>query len=207
MMQDLILVGAGGHAMSCIDVVERTGLYRIVGLIGLPNEVGTQALGYDVLGTDAQLPQCLSRAGALLVAVGQIKSPGPRISIFEHAQKLGFSLPVIIAQDAIVSRHASLGAGSIVMHGAVVNAGARIGRNAIINSKALIEHGAEIGDHCHVSTGAIVNGNVSIGDRSFVGSGSVLREGMRVGRDCLIGMGLSVRRHLPDNTRYIGDPV
>jgi len=205
MTKNLILIGAGGHALSCIDVVEQAGRYRIVGLIGMSNEVGKRVLSYEVLGTDDDLPGYAGQIEAALVAVGQIKSASRRVAIFERARQLGFSLPTIVAEDAIVSRHASLGAGTIVMHGAVINAGASVGLNAIVNSQALIEHGAKVGDHCHVSTGAILNGEASLGARSFVGSRSVVREGVQVGSDCLIGMGLSVRRSLPDNTRYTGE--
>ena len=49
----IILVGAGGHARSCIDVIEQSGSHDIAGLVALPNEVGSQTLGYEVLGTDA----------------------------------------------------------------------------------------------------------------------------------------------------------
>ena len=32
-MDEIILIGSGGHARSCIDVIESTGLYKIVGLV------------------------------------------------------------------------------------------------------------------------------------------------------------------------------
>ena len=42
---DLLLIGAGGHAKSCADVIERGGAYRIAGVVGLPLEVGQLCLG------------------------------------------------------------------------------------------------------------------------------------------------------------------
>ena len=38
-MKDLILLGAGGHAKSCIDAVEAGGVYHIVGLIDAPEKL------------------------------------------------------------------------------------------------------------------------------------------------------------------------
>lgn len=204
-MKDLILIGAGGHALSCIDVIEQTGDYRVMGLVGTPNEVGKQVLGYEVLGTDDNLPKLMSLASAAVIAVGQIKSAQRRVAIFERLKQLGFDLPVIVAKDATVSRHASLGVGTMVMHGAIVNAGARVGSNCIINSRALVEHGATVGDHCHVSTGAILNGDASLGDGSFVGSGTIVREGLTIGSNCVIGMGISLRHPVPDNTLCTGE--
>ena len=35
----LIVIGAGGHAKSCIDVIEQHGHYSIGGLVGMPAEI------------------------------------------------------------------------------------------------------------------------------------------------------------------------
>ena len=43
---DLLLIGAGGHADACIDVIESIGEFNIVGLVGLPSEIGSKKLGY-----------------------------------------------------------------------------------------------------------------------------------------------------------------
>jgi sugar O-acyltransferase (sialic acid O-acetyltransferase NeuD family) len=191
--QSILLVGAGGHARACIDVLESEGRFVVAGLIGTTAEVGAQVLGYAVLGTDADLPDLRSLHPWALVACGQIKTPDARIRVFEHLQRLAYELPVIVSPRAYVSRHALLGAGTIVMHGAVVNAGAVVGRNCIINSQALIEHGASVGDHCHISTAAVLNGDARVGAGSFVGSGAVLRERATVAERSLIGMGEQVR--------------
>jgi len=201
---DIILIGAGGHAHSCIDVIEQQGQYRIAGLVGMPKEMHDKHLGYDVIATDEDLPQLVKEYGYALISLGQILSPASRIRLYQQGVKLGFQLPVIIAPTAYVSRHATLGAGTIVMHGAIVNAGVRVGDNCIINNRSLLEHDATVEDHCHISTGAILNGGVTIGEGSFIGSGTVLKEGVTIGKDCVIGMGLSVRRNQPDHSRYTG---
>ena len=51
----LILIGAGGHAKACIDVIEQHGGYQIAGLVGRPNEMHAQHLGYAVIATDNDL--------------------------------------------------------------------------------------------------------------------------------------------------------
>lgn len=201
----MILIGAGGHAHACIDVIEQHGQYRIAGLVGKPEEMHIRRFGYSVIATDGELPQLAKEYQYALIAVGQIQSPDSRIRLYRQATELGFQLPVIIAPAAYVSRHATIGAGTIVMHGAIVNAGARIGSNCIINSRALIEHDATVEDHCHISTGAILNGDVRIDTGSFVGSGCVIKEGMSIGKGCTVGMGLSVRQDLADQARFVGN--
>lgn len=199
----LLLVGAGGHARACIDVIEQEGRYAIAGLVGMPDEVGGVVLGYPVLGGDADLPSLRERCPNALVTLGQIQSPEPRIRLFSLLERLGYALPSVVSPVGHVSRHASLGPGSIVMHGAIVNAGARVARNCILNSRALVEHDAVIEDHCHISTGVLVNGGARVGAGSFVGSGSVLREGITLGERCLVGMGLAVRKSHPAQSRII----
>jgi sugar O-acyltransferase (sialic acid O-acetyltransferase NeuD family) len=187
--ESILLLGAGGHARSCIEVIEQEGRYTVGGLVGLPDEVGSYVLGYPVLGTDGDLPGLLPCFVHVLITVGQIKSPEARIKLHALLDARGCRLPVIVSPRAHVSAHAQVGAGTIVMHGAIVNAGARIGRNCIINSQALVEHDAVVGDHCHIATAAVINGDVSIGAGSFIGSNACVRQGIRVAEHCVVGMG------------------
>ena len=201
---DILVVGAGGHALSCIDVIEESGLYRIVGFVGMPEEVGLRYFGYDVIASDEDLPNLVGEYSHALVAVGQIKTSAIRRRIYSCLKDLGFSLPTVRSPRAQISAHAFVNEGTIVMNDALINAGANVGVNCIINSKALIEHGVVIGDHCHISTGSIVNGNTSVGSGTFIGSGSVIKEGVSIGQDCLVGMGLPIRHDILSNTCYTG---
>ncbi len=185
----ILLLGAGGHARACIDVIEQHGGFAIAGLLGLATEVGSRVLGYPVLGEDGEVARFLQPHGQALVTVGQIKSPELRMRLFELLAGHGVEAPTIVSPHAYVSPHATLGAGTIAMHGAIVNAGAIVGRNCIINSHALVEHDAVVGDHCHVATAAALNSGVRIGAGTFIGSNSTVRQGITIGERCVIGMG------------------
>jgi sugar O-acyltransferase (sialic acid O-acetyltransferase NeuD family) len=201
----IILLGAGGHAHACMDVIEQHGRYEIAGLVGMAEEVNSRRLGNFVIASDGDLHELAKTYLYALVAVGQIGSAVNRMRLYGLATELRFKLPAIVSPLAYVSRHAVVGTGSIVMHGAIVNAGARLGDNCIVNTNALIEHDVIIEDHCHISTGAILNGNVHVGVGSFVGSGSTIREGVVLGKACIVGMGAGVRYDLPDSTRFVGN--
>ena len=201
---DLVLIGAGGHARSCIDVIEQEGKFRIAGLVGVTEEVDSRVLNYDVIGTDADLDELAARFKYALITIGQIASSEDRIRLFDLSVKAGFALPTIIAPSAYVSPHATIGEGTVIMHGAIINAEAVVGRNCIINSGALIEHKVQIEDHCHVSTGSIVNGNSSVGLGTFIGSGAIVRQGVAIGKNSIVGMGLSVREDIGNDVKYLG---
>ena len=170
----ILVIGAGGHAKACIDVIEATGKYEIIGLTGKVDEVGTSVLGYPVIGSDDMLSELRSRVTCLAIGIGQVRSSKLRERLYNRAVQLGYEIPPIVSPFALVSRHSNIGKGTIVFHGAIVNAATNIGVCTIINSKALIEHDATVGDFCHISTGVIVNGSSIIGHRSFIGSGSVV---------------------------------
>ena len=188
----ILLLGAGGHARSCIDVIEQEGRFTVAGLVGLRDEVGTRILGYPVLGTDEDLPFLLQDYIHVIIVVGQIKTPELRMHLFNLLIQNNSKLPVIVSPRSYVSAHATLGIGTIVMHDAVINAGAVVGSNCIINSQALVEHDVVIADHCHIATAAVINGGVRIGVGSFIGSGTSVRQGINIGGRCVIGMGQSV---------------
>jgi sugar O-acyltransferase (sialic acid O-acetyltransferase NeuD family) len=199
-----ILIGAGGHAHACIDVIEQQGEYRIAGLVGMRDELHTEHLGYAVIATDTELPQLAKDYEFAFITVGQVHSPDTRIRLYERAVELGFTLPSIVSPAAHVSRHTTVGAGTFLMHDAIINAGADVGRNCIVNTRALVEHDAVVEDHCHISTGAILNGSVHIGSGSFLGSGCVIKDGVTLGKNCVVGMGLCVRHNQADNTLFVG---
>ena len=200
----LILIGAGGHARACIDVVEEEGIYKITGLVGLAHEVGSKHLGYEVIAIDSELTTLAKQYQFALITLGQIHTAEHRIRLYREAENAGFKLPTVIAPTAYVSSHATIGAGTIVMHGAIIAADAQVGNNCIINTNSLVEHGAHVEDHCHISTGAILNGNTSIGSSAFIGSRTVVKEGVSIGRNSLVGMGLTVRHNIGTNEKYLG---
>jgi FlaA1/EpsC-like NDP-sugar epimerase len=72
-MLDIILIGAGGHAASCIDVIESDGRFRIAGLVGTDKELHQRLCGYEIIATDRDLQALAKEYPFALIAVGQIK--------------------------------------------------------------------------------------------------------------------------------------
>ena len=196
----LILVGGGGHCLSCIDVIESAGRFAIVGYVRGSQDDSNELLGYPALGTDEDLAKLIDAHGSALVTVGHIKTAEVRARLFERLVMLGAKLPVVLSPWAQISSHSTLGDGTIAMHGVVVNANVQVGRNCIINSQALIEHGAQVGDHCHISTGVRINGDVVVGSGCFIGSGAVVKHGISIGDHVLIEAGQVVLADVPSGT-------
>ena len=182
----ILLIGAGGHARSCIDVIEQEGKYSIAGLIGKKSDLGTAVFGYDILGEDCDIAQLRDMYSYALVCIGQILDPMPRINAFNKLIEYEYILPSVISPLAYISPYAEIGRGTIAMHGAIVNSGSIIGDNCILNSRCLIEHDSEVKEHCHISTGVILNGGTLVGEGSFVGSGAVTENGAQIDEEAVI---------------------
>lgn len=207
MKEPLLLIGGGGHCVSCIDVIETVREWEILGIIDSKEKVGELLLGYKYIGCDDDLIGLVKKSSFALITVGQIESATLRIKLYLKAKEAGYSFPVIIASTAWKSKHTSIGAGTIVMHKAFINSCAQIGENCIINTAALIEHNAIIGDHVHISTAAVVNGGCTIGTNCFIGSNSVLKNGISVVSGTVIGAGTVVSKDIIKPGVYAGNPA
>ena len=193
-MTELLLIGGGGHCLSCIDVIENINDFKIVGIVD--NKLfGKKKLryGYPILGNDSDLIKLSRKYKNAFVAVGQIKTPSIRINIYESLKKLGFEICTIISQNSYVSSRSEISEGTIVMHGCIINAGVKILNNCIINNHCLIDHGSLIESHCHISTGVKVNGNCLIGQGSFIGSGAIIFQDSKVLPNSIIPAGTVIK--------------
>ena len=199
-MKSLLLLGSGGHCKSCIDVIETCGKFKIRGIIIHPDQSIQKFMNYEVLGNDINISNLFDKDDLAFICVGQIKSFEKRKYLFDLLKENKISLATVKSRFAIISKNASLGEGSIVMHNSILNSGSKIGSNCILNTNSLIEHDVKIGSHCHVSTGAIINGGAKVGKGCFIGSGAILREGIEIGDNTIISAGSKVMRDLPPNT-------
>ncbi|MEA3513802.1 MAG: NeuD/PglB/VioB family sugar acetyltransferase [Campylobacterota bacterium] len=175
-MEDIILIGGGGHCKSVIDVLEQEKKFAIAGIIDKKELIGQELLGYKYIGCDDDLEELFKIYKYAIVTVGQIKSPDLRVKLFNKLKDIGYILPVITSPFAYVSKYSTISEGTIVMHQVLINASVNIGKNCIINTKALIEHDCTIDDNCHISTAAVVNGGVTIEEGTFFGSNATSKE-------------------------------
>jgi len=198
---NIILVGGGGHARACADVINISkSNFNIVGYVD-PKE-NKQMSNLKYLGNDEVLIDYVENS-SFLITIGQIKSYNKRKELFDHLVKNRANMISIYSGNSYVSSNALVGVGTIVMHGVIVQTNVKIGKNCIINDRALIEHDSVIGDNCHISTGAIINGDCKIGNGVFIGSSAVIRNEITIADNCIIGMGAIVKYDVLPNSKTI----
>lgn len=206
MSKPLILIGGGGHAKSCIDVIEEEGAYTVAGIIDVAEKLHSKILNYEVTGTDDDIPALVKKGYHFLVTIGQIKSVKLRLNTWQLLQSLHANMATVISPFAHVSKYATVKEGSIIMHHAIINAGAMVGNNCIINTKAVIEHDAVVGNNCHISTGVLINGDAKIGSEVFIGSGAIISHGVSIADDVRIGAGTLIHKSIKEPGTYVGVP-
>ncbi len=183
----IAIIGSGGHAKSCIEVIEGIKNIEIIGLID--NDIRKKIYKYKVICSDNNISKLKKITNNLVLGIGSLNDNSKRIRIFQRYKKLGFNFPTLISRNSFISKRAKIEEGTVIFNDVFINSGSFIGKNCIINNKTLIEHDVKIHDHCHISTAVVVNGNCEIGEGSFVGSRSVLLNDLKIKKKSFIKMG------------------
>jgi len=201
-LKRLIVVGAGGHARSVVDIALQIGEYEIVGCIApVPGDV----LGVPVIGSDDDLASFFAKGiKYIFVAIGKNHR---RYRLYNQAISMGFEPVNIISRQAVLSPRISLGKGICVMAGAVVNVNTSIGDNCIINTCCSIDHDCYIGMSSHIAPGATLSGTVKIGDGVHIGTGASVIDGKSIGDWSYIGSGAAVVKDIRSNVMAYGVPA
>lgn len=197
-----VVFGAGGHARSVVDVIERRG--DSVGLVvGEPR--GAARWSCPITSDESAALERVVRDG--LDVVPAIGAAAPRLRILAALAGAGWDGSPLAAATATVSPDSVVGPGTAVLEHAHVGPGSRVGVGVIVNTGAVVEHDCIIGDGAHISPGAFVLGAAVVGDRSSVGSGARVLPGVVLGSDVVVGAGAVVVSDVPDGVTVVGVPA
>ena len=206
-MEDIILIGGGGHCKSVIDSIRSTESYRIIGILDRPARLEEEIVGIKIIGTDADMNHYYRKGiKKAFLTVGSIGDPSLRQKLYQEAIEIGYKFPNIIDSSATISDAAILGTGNFVGKGVIINADTRIGDNCIINTGVIIEHDCTIESFCHIAPGTVLSGNVKIAENTHIGTNSTLIQNIQIGKNSIIGAGSVVIKNIGDNVKAYGNP-
>ena len=199
-MENIILLGIGGHAHSVVDSIESDGKYSVCGFLDRKEREGEQYREYKVIGTDDMLEYYFKKGiKNAFVTVGYLGKGDIRNRLYKQLKEVGFNLPTIVDRTAVIAKDVVLGEGTFIGKKTVVNSATEIGKMCIINTGAIIEHDCAVKNFSHVSVGSILCGNVRIGEESFIGANATVIQGKMIGDKCIIGAGMTIRKNIADN--------
>lgn len=207
-MQDLVIVGAGGHARSVIDIILQNSEYRIVGCLSPQYPEQRRVTGLEdikIIGTDSDLEKLYAEGiRNIFVAIGD---NALRHRLFKAAVEIGYEPVNVISKNAIISPRSVIGKGVCVMPGAVLNVNTQIGDNSIINTNCNVDHDCSIGTSVHIAPGCAISGSVSIGEGTQLGTGTSVKDRISIGKWSTIGAGSVVVKNIGDGTLAFGVPA
>lgn len=206
--QNIVIIGCSGHAKVVVDIVKTVGLYSIAGLIDTYKDRGTYFSGYEILGTEHDLPELMVKhsIGGGVVAIGDNWT---RFRVTERVRAVAPDLffPVIVHPSAQVASTAHVGQGSVILAGGIVNSDAQVGEFCIVSSKASLDHDSSMGRFASLMPGATVGGGVTIGEFSSICLGANVIHSITVGAHTIVGAGAAVVRDIPSYVVAYGMPA
>lgn len=207
-MKRFVIIGAGGQAREVLEILEACieggTPYEVLGYVVDPQfaPAGTIINGKPVLGGlkwfRGQPPDTY--------AVCAVGAPDVRRRLTVRAAQEGACFGTIVHPKALVTRHATLGNGVVVLAGSILTVQVRVGDHVHVNLDCTIAHDAVLGDYATLAPGVHLSGNVSLGEGAYVGTGATVIEKTTIGAWSVIGAGAVVTSDVPPNTTVVGIP-
>lgn len=207
-MKKLVILGAGGHARSVLDIIQQEKEYEVIGCLD-PCFEYRKSVEYmehiSVIGNDEAIPELRSMGiENVFVAIGNNTL---RKKLIQKVKGYSLKLVNVISSYAYISPSAQIGVGTCVMPGGVINVNCRVGEGVIINTNASVDHECNVGNYVHVAPGTAVSGSVMIGESTHIGTGSSVIDGICIGKESYIGAGAAVVKDIPDKVMAYGVPA
>jgi sugar O-acyltransferase (sialic acid O-acetyltransferase NeuD family) len=202
-MKRLAILGASGHGKVVADTAETVGWSEIFFFDDAWPSCVANGI-WPVIGTGKQLLERAKEFDGVVVAIG---NNAIRLQKALALIQQGAKMATLIHPSAYVSRHAAVGAGSVIFAGAVVNAGASIGAGCILNTGSSVDHDCSLDDSVHISPGARLAGGVRVGQCSWVGIGACVKQMVEIGADVMVGAGAAVVTNVVDGATVVGVPA
>ncbi len=207
-MENIIVAAQSGHAKVVIDIIEKQGRYKIVGLTDKDDKSGKEFSGYKVLGKDEDLPQLAKKYSVTGFIVG-VGDNFKRHQVTEKIKNITPDLKLVSAihPSAQLASDVKVGSGTVIMAGVVINSASKIGSSCILNTLSSLDHDCIMDDFSSLAPHAAIGGNVTIGEFSAVMLGANVINNVHIGQHTVIGTSATVLNDIGDNSLAYGIPA
>ena len=207
-MHNVIIFGASGHGSVVLDCLEKEGSYNVIGFVDSFKKKGSLIFGYEVLGSEYDLPYIVSKFNIHggIVAVGDNWTRKLMVDRILKIQP-DFYFINAIHPKATVGKDVLLGFGNVLMPGSVVNTNAILHDFCIVNTNASLDDDGIMGSYSSLAPNSCLGGNVYVGRFSAVCLGANVIGNVSIGEHTLIGAGALVLNDFADLLIAHGSPA
>ncbi len=205
-MKNIVVIGSGGHGKVILDILEKQGIYNILGTIDDNKEKGTTAWqDYKVIGNLSTIRGIQNLYGGI-IAIGDnwIRSQVAKKIISEYPN---FNFVNAVHPSSSMAKDVKMGDGNVIMANTSINSSTEIGDHCIINTSSSVDHDNTLENYVTISPGAITGGNVKIGEYSTVSLGANIIHGIEIGKHTVIGAGSTVVNNIQSFVIAYGVPA
>jgi sugar O-acyltransferase (sialic acid O-acetyltransferase NeuD family) len=197
-MKDVLILGVDIHGIEMIEIINRSGAYRLLGFIrhdgyGGKLNAGDMFGGYPVLGDPEDLHK-YPEAGFIPMHVWKSRDG--------EAQWVS-----LIDPSAFVSATASIGDGCVIYPNCFVGANAVFEKKVFMLSGSVVNHDCHICENVTITSGVILAGSVKAGAGAYLGQGCNIRQYLTIGTNAYVGMGAVVTKDIPEGVTVVGNPA
>ena len=201
MNTSIVIIGAGGHAVSIANVAHGSGM-DVAAFVD-DNKVGTNLLNIPVISSN----QCINEyiTANLAIAIGD-NAVRERVSNEYKSAMPNARFPALIHSSAVVGVNTEIGDGTVVMPQVNIGPNCKVKEFCILNTASSIDHDCEMDAFSSIAPRVVTGGNVKIGLGSALSIGSTVEHGIVIGDDVVIGANSYVNKRFEGGVLAYGNP-
>lgn len=206
MCEDVIIIGAGGHAKVIADIIHKS-RDNVLGFLDDTKEKGNVIIKDINLKVIGKVDECIriSKINSNVKFIIAIGNNQIRKQIAESYKDIEYY--TAIHPSAQIALDVEIEDGTAIMANACINTSTKIGKHCIINTGAIVEHDNQIENYVHISPNGTCCGTVKVGELTHIGAGAIVKNNIRITSECVIGAGAIVVKDIIEKGTYIGVPA
>jgi len=200
-MQEVIIIGAGGHAAEIDEYIQfanqaaSSAVWEVVGFLDdNPDSYTKYAFSAPLLGTISG--HSIDPAAAYIMGIANLAYRRPIIEKFVAA---GARFATVIHPGTYVSKSAIIGQGVVIAPNVNIGPNVKIGDFTLLNARCSIGHDSELGRYNFICPNVSLSGFTKVGDENLFGVNSATIPGIQIGSKNKIAAGMVLDKDIADD--------